>query len=174
MAKFVTSKKIIMVLILCCIMFCCGCSTQRSPISVTFVDISGAMSTDHTINIKFSQEDDYKDKYVDILIKSDTDGVELTLFKEFSSENDKIKLKLDIGTGYVSLDEYKLFNLEKEQTDSMVGYADVLATNLVINSNKDATLTFLAVIGENENGDFKTISEISKTYTLKVLKHTQN
>lgn len=174
MSKIKNLKVFFMLFTICCLTFSCGCSTSRTPLSVTFIDISGAMSTDHTINIKFSEEDDYKDKYVDILVKSDTDGVELTLFKEFSSEDEKIKLKLDISTGFVSLDEYKLFNLEKEQTDSMVGYADVLATNLVVNSNKDATLTFLAVLGEKENGDFKTISEISKTYTLKVLKHTQN
>ena len=173
MVKVIKNIGIIILIGFCTIMFS-ACTSERTPLSVTFIDVSGAMSTDHTINIKFSQEDDYKDKYVDILVKSDTDGVELTLFKEFSSDDDKIKIKLDKITGYVSLDEYKLFNLEKEQTDSMVGYGDVLATNLVVNSNKEATLTFLAILGEKENGEFKTISEISKTYTLKVLKHTQN
>lgn len=173
MVKVIKNIGIIILICFCTIMFS-ACTSERTPLSVTFIDVSGAMSTDHTINIKFSQEDDYKDKYVDILVKSDTDGVELTLFKEFSSDDDKVKIKLDKITGYVSLDEYKLFNLEKEQTDSMVGYGDVLATNLVVNSNKEATLTFLAILGEKENGEFKTISEISKTYTLKVLKHTQN
>lgn len=174
MSKFKNLKVLFMLFAICCVIFSCGCSSSRTPLSVTFIDVSGAMSADHTINIKFSEEKDYKEKYVDILVKSDTDGVELTLFQEFASDDDKIKLKLDKSTGYVSLDEYKLFNLEKEQTDSMVGYGDVLATNLVVNSNKEATLTFLAILGEKENGEFKTISEISKTYTLKVLKHTQN
>ena len=132
------------------------------------------MSTDHTINIKFSEEKDYNNYYVDILVKSDTDDVELTLFQEFASNEDKIKINLSKQTGYVSLDEYKLFKLEYEQTDSMVGYADVLATTLVVNSNKDAKLTFLAIIGEKQDGSFIKVGEVSKEYALEVKKHIQD
>ena len=82
-------------------------------------------------------------------------------------------LNITKDNGYVSLDEYKLFNLQKEQTDSMVGYADVLSTTLVVNSNKDATLTFLAIIGENKDGEFNKIGEVSKEYTLNVKKHEE-
>lgn len=153
----------------------CGCEKPtRTPLSVTFSDVSGAMSTDHTVNIKFSEEKDYEKKYIDILVKSDTDGVELTLFQEFASDDDKVKLKLNKATGYISLDEYKLFNMEKEQTDSMVGYGDVLSTNLVVNSNKEATLTFLAIIGDKQNGEFKRTATVSTEYTLKVRKHIKD
>ena len=167
MVKVIKNIGIIILVCFCAIMFS-ACTSERTPLSVTFIDVSGAMSADHTISIKFSEEKDYKEKYVDILVKSDTDGVELTLFQEFASDDDKIKLKLDKSTGYVSLDEYKLFNLENEQTDSMVGYGDVLATNLVVNSNKEATLTFLAILGEKVEGKFKKSAEISKEYTLQV------
>ena len=150
-----------------------GCDiVKRQPLTVTFIDVSGAMSTDHTINIKFSEEKDYEQYYIDILVKSDTD-VKLTLFQEFSKDEEKINLNITKDNGYVSLDEYKLFNLQKEQTDSMVGYADVLSTTLVVNSNKDATLTFLAIIGENKDGEFNKIGEVSKEYTLNVKKHEE-
>ena len=146
-----------------------GCQvSSRQPLTVTFIDVSGAMSTDHTISIKFSEEKDYQNYYVDILVKSDTDDVELTIYQEFAKDDEKVKLNLNKQIGYISLDEYKLFNLENEQTDSMVGYADVLSTTLVINSNKDATLTFLAIIGEKKDGEFNKIGEVSKEYTLKV------
>lgn len=173
---FKKCKKIcVFALILVCICIFCGCSiNERTPLSVTFVDVSGAMSADHTIAIKFGEEDNYKDKYIDILVKSDNDDVELTLFQEFASDNDKITLTLNKSTGFVSLDEYKLFNMEKEQTDSMVGYGEVLATNLVVNSNKEATLTFLAVVGDRENGEFKQTALVSKEYTLKVRKKAKN
>lgn len=162
-------------LIFVCIGIFCGCSVvERSPLSVTFVDVSGAMSADHTISIKFGDEDDYKDKYIDILVKSDDDNVELTLFQEFASDDDKVVLTLSKSSGFVSLDEYKLFNMENEQTDSMVGYGDVLATNLVVNSNKETTLTFLAVIGDKENGVFKQSAIVSKEYTLKVRKKVKD
>lgn len=160
-------------LIFVCIGIFCGCS-DGNPLSVTFVDVSGAMSADHTISIKFGDEDDYKDKYIDILVKCEDNDVVLTLFQEFASDNDKVTLFLSKSTGFVSLDEYKLFNMEKEQTDSMVGYGDVLATNLVVNSNKETTLTFLAVVGDKENGDFKQTALVSKEYTLKVRKKVKD
>ena len=152
------------------ILFCACEKPTRTPLTVTFIDVSGAMSTDHTINIKFSDEKDFEKKYIDILVKSDTDGVVLTLFQEFAKDDEKIKIKLDKDTGYVSLDEYKLFNLEEEQTDSMVGYADALATTIVVNSNKDAALTFLAVVGDKEENSFKKTGEVGKKYTLNVKK----
>ena len=149
-----------------------GCEMrERTPLTVTFIDVSGALSTDHTIKISFAEEKDYEDYYIDILVKCDTDDVELTIFQEFASEEDKIKIILGKDGGYVSLDEYKLFNMEEEQTDSMVGYVDALTTNLVVNSSKDATLTFLAVVGEKEQNNFKQIGAVSKEYTLNVKKH---
>ena len=164
-------KKFFLLMVVCvCIIFV-GCEMpKRQPLTVTFVDISGALSTDHTIKISFAEEKDYDNYFIDILVKSDT-NVELTLFQEFASDDDKIKLSLVGGGEYVSLDEYKLFNMEKEQTDSMVGYSDALVTNLVVNSDKNAKLTFLAVIGENIEGNFKQIGEVSKEYTLNVLEH---
>lgn len=170
------SKKIVILLI--CIgisIFFSGCeSAERNPISVTFIDVSGAMSADHTITINFSEEKNYEKYYIDILVKSDTDGVELTLFQEFAKDEDKVKINLNKDTGYISLDEYKLFKLEKEQTDSMVGYGDVLTTTIVVNSNKEAELTFLGVIGEKQDGNFKKVGEVSKEYTLKVRQKVQD
>lgn len=166
-------KKLSLFMAICaCFVFLTGCEIpERKPITVTFIDVSGALSTDHTIKISFAEEKDYEDYYIDILVRADK-NVELTIFQEFASNEDKVGLNL-IGGEYISLDEYKLFNVEEEQTDSMVGYSDALVTNLVINSNKDATLTFLAVVGEMNNGSFKQIAEVSEEYTLNVLKHTK-
>ena len=170
--KLIKNVTIIIAVLFSVFVFSACENSIRTPLTVTFIDVSGAMSTDHTINIKFSEEKDYEKKYIDILVKSDTDDVELTLFQEFASDDKKVKLKLNKETGYVSLDEYKLFNMEKEQTDSMVGYGEALSTNLVVNSNKDATLTFLAIIGDKQNGEFKKTGEVSKEYTLNVKKKT--
>ena len=166
-------KTINFILIISLFLFSACQSITRQPLTVTFIDISGAMSTDHTITIKFSEEKDYEDYYIDILVKSDTDEVELTIFQEFAKDDEKIKLSLSKDDGYISLDEYKLFNLEKEQTDSMVGYGDVLTTTLVVNSNRDATLIFLGVIGEKSGEEFDKVAEVSKEYTLSVKKKVQ-
>ncbi len=154
-----------------CLILAMGCDAiERKPLTVTFIDVSGALSTDHTIKISFAEEKDYEDYFVDILIKSDTD-VELTIFQEFASEEDKVKLSLTANGGYISLDEYKLFNLEEEQTDSMVGYGDALMTTLVINASNDAVVTLMAVVGEKDGGNFKQIGIVSNEYSLGVKKH---
>ena len=163
---------VILVCVLSVFLISCEKAT-RTPLTVTFIDVSGAMSADHTISIKFSEEKQYEDYYIDILVKTDTDDVTLTLFQEFSQDEDKVNIHLNKEDGYISLDEFKIFNLEKEQTDSMVGYADVLSTTLVVNSNKESTLTFLAIIGEKKDGKFEKVGEVSKEFTLKVRKKTQ-
>ena len=167
-------KKNVFLLIISLFLFSACEVVDRKPLTVTFIDVSGAMSADHTITIRFSEEKDYNDYYVDILVKSDTDDVELTLFQEFAKDDEKIKLSLSKDDDYISLDEYKLFNLEKEQTDSMVGYGDVLTTTLVINSNKEAVLTFLGVIGQKNENEFIKVAEVSKEYTLTVKKKVQD
>lgn len=161
------------ILLFITIILCGGCNLpQRQPLTVTFIDVSGAMSADHTIKVSFADEKDYEEKFVDILVKADKD-VELTLFQQFSKDNEEVVLNLTKDMGYVSLDEYKLFNLEEVQTDSMVGYGDALETTLVVNSNKNATLTFLAILGEKEEGKFKKIGVVSKEYTLQVKEKTE-
>ena len=163
-------KNCFCLILLCfCLMFSGCLPLKRQPITITFTDISGALSVDHTVKISFAEEKDYNSFYVDILVKADRE-VELTLFQEFAKEEDKVTLK--VNNNFVSLDEYKLFNLQKEQANSMVGYGDVLVTTLVINSSEDANLTLLAVIGESSEGQFKKVAEVSKEYKLKVLKHT--
>ena len=167
-------KKICVCLVICafCI-FMAGCEVEkRKPITVTFIDVSGALSTDHTIKIAFAEEKDYENYFIDILVKSDTD-LKLVLFQEFSSKDDRVEVDLKANGEYVSLAKYKLFNLEEEQTESMVGYKDALTTNLVVNSSKDANLTFLAVVGENKDGEFKQVGKVSKEYSLAVLKHIE-
>ena len=159
-------KKIFLIIML---VFCVSCTigcqqNQRTPLTVTFIDVSGANSADHTIKISFAEEKDYEDYYVDILVKSSIE-TNLVIFQEFAKEEDKVSLS--VGKEYISLDEHKVFNLEQEQTDSMVGYGDALQTTIVVNSSKDATLTFLAVIGEKQEGQFKQIGIVSKEYTLK-------
>ena len=137
-------KKLSLFMLICAFfMVFGGCDmSNRKPLTVTFIDVSGALSSDHTIKISFAEEKDYEDYFIDILVKADRE-VELTFFQEYASDEDKITL--NVGNKYVSLDEYKLFNLEEEQQDSMVGYADALVTNLVVNSSDDAVLTFLAI-----------------------------
>ena len=154
--------------IMCACVFSACQMRKRAPLTITFYDVSSAMSTDHTIKIQFAEEKDYEDYYVDILLKSDTNDVELTIFKELSDKNDKTTIKIDNANKYISLDEYKIFNLESEQTDSMVGYADVLQTTIVINASKDATLTLLAVVGEKDGENFNQIAKVSNEYVLKV------
>lgn len=163
-----------LVLLFLVLIMCGGCELpQRKPLTVTFVDVSGAMSTDHTIKVSFAEEKDYKEKFIDILVKTDKD-VQLTLFQQFAKDDDKIVLNITKDMGYISLDEYKLFNLEEVQTDSMVGYGDALETTLVVNSNKDATLIFLAVLGEKEDGSFKKVGVVSKEYILNVKEKTDS
>lgn len=164
-------KKIViyyLTVIMCVCVFSACQMRERAPLTVTFYDVSSAMSSDHTIKIQFAEEKDYEDYFVDILVKSDVKDIELTIFQEFSDKNDKTTIKIDAANKYISLDEYKIFNLESEQTDSMVGYSDVLQTTIVINSSKDATLTLLAIVGEKDGENFNQIAKVSNEYVLKV------
>ena len=88
------------------------------------------------------------------------------LFKEF--EHKKTTINIEAGKT-ISLDEYMLFNLENEQTDSMVGYGDVLTTTIVINSSENAKITLIAIVGEKENNEFKQKFVVSKKYDLDVV-----
>ena len=152
-----------------CVLVCSACK-QRAPITVSFYDISGALSSDHTIKIMFAEEKDYEELCVDILLKSNKDTM-LIVFKEFGEE--KVSINLKAGET-VSLDEYMIFNLSKEQTESLVGYGDVLTTTIVINSSANAKLTFKAVVGEKENNQFKQKHSISKEFELNVMAKNQN
>ncbi len=166
--------KKILVFILFAMFLLVGCNAkERFPLTVTFIDVSAALSTDHTVSVKFAEEKDYEEYFIDILVKSDTDDLTLKIFKEFSLPEESVVLSLNKNSGYISLDEYKIFNLEEEKTDSMVGYVDALATTFVVNSNKDAKITFLAVIGEKEENDFKTKAVVSKEFVLDVKKHVE-
>lgn len=170
MAIIIVMKRVYFLLFLICFCFIfSGCElTKRQPLTVTFIDISGAMSTDHTIKISFTEEKEYEEYYIDILVKANK-NTQLTLYREFASKEEKITL--NVGENYVSLDEYNLFNLKQEHNDSMVGYGNVLATNLVINSSENAKVTFIAVIGEKKDGNFNQIAAVSNEYNLQVLKH---
>lgn len=166
MLKKIAIYYLVVVLSVCVLSSC----QERKPITVSFYDISGAYSPDHTIKIMFSEEKDYENLYVDILLKSDKDTT-LVIFPEFG-EN-KVTLSLTAGKT-VSLDEFMLFNLEEEQTESMVGYSDVLTTIIVINSSQNAKLTLQAIVGEKENNQFKQKYIVSQEYTLDVMAKGSN
>ena len=51
-------------------------------LSVSFQDITGAGSTVNTVKATFVEEKDYKNKYTDILLMSEIDGLSLRIAEE--------------------------------------------------------------------------------------------
>ena len=159
-------KKSLFIFILLQIFVLCGCETSGYAKSVTFENISGSSTSTSQVKVVFQQEKDYEGKFADILIKSSEDNTTLNFTIEIG---DSYTLTLPSHEESYSLAkliaDYKLGNTHFEN------YENCVSKTFIITSNKDCTLTFVAIASENANGEALTdFFEISDTYSVDITK----
>lgn len=144
----------------------CGCETSGYAKSVTFEDISGSNLTTSQVKVVFQQEKDYEGKFFDILIKSSEDFVTLNLTVELGES-----YTFTLSNHETSYSLSKLMADYKLQNAHFKNYEDCVSKTFIITSNKDCTLTFVAILGEEVNGETLTnFFEISDTFSTEISK----
>ena len=159
-------KKYILLLTLICLAFC-GCS--RQPQSVNFYNITGAMSNDVTIDIKFTEEQEYKDTYADVLIKPSEQNQVLSVKREYSDFCEITMPKIDTWYSLTVL----MNRANGKEQDEYQKYQDIVEWVLILNSAKDSKFSLKAVNGQLEtaaNGGSLLVNwkNISKEYTFDI------
>lgn len=159
--------KIIAILCLLTLMFS-ACNQEGNALSVSFSNATGAGSTDMVLAVLYEEEKDYKEKYTDLYVKSDTENLTIKIKKELS---DFVSIKLENKDTYYSLT--KLISNAKIENIAYTKYKDALSVNYIINCEQDCNLTFKAVVGTKaENGlSLLDVIDASKEFTLAVKKH---
>ena len=142
-----------------------ACSVEENAISVTFTDITLSGNTNITFFVKYEEEKNYKQKGMDILIKSDKDNVRFKIKKELE---DFVEITLPQQNIY-----YSLSKLMQGNNFEYVMYKSAVNKNYIINSYDDFNLTLKAVAGELS--EYKTMLvdtfDISKEFKLEVKKY---
>lgn len=126
-----------------------GCTkAEFSPISINFSNITGAKSSYHTISIKFLDEKVYDQNFVDVILTCGKSAT-LTMYKEYSSIEDKKVIKFNDENKEVSLASLNLLNYEKQENNK-INYKDAVNTNIIITSDTDVTITLKSVVYEKD------------------------
>ena len=155
---------ILFIIILLPAMIMYGCETSGYAKSVTFEDISS--STLAQVKVVFQQEKDYEGKFFDILIKSSEDFATLNLTVELGES-----YTFTLSNHETSYSLSKLMADYKLQNAHFKNYEDCVSKTFLITSNKDCTLTFVAILGEEVNGEvLKDFFEISDIFTVEISK----
>lgn len=159
-------KKLLSVVLLA-LLILTGC--QRKPLSVTFYNITGAKSTDATVDIKFGEENDYKDSYVDILIKPSEDNLSLKVKKEYTDFSDITLEKSDTWYSLTVL----INRANGITTDGYEKYQEVSELIYIFNSSKDVSVNLKAINGaveEATGGGYLLVNwkDISKEFKLDI------
>ena len=154
-----------------CLIF--GCASE-TPINVTFKDGTLAGSKNYVITAVYLEDKEIRDKYTDILVKSDTDDLSIALTKELG-ETYNITLKN-------AYQWYSITDLvsQDETTKDFAKFSQAEATTYIINSEKQANLQFKAVGGDyvynthTNVGELTNTFAVSKVFDLKIEKVSQN
>ncbi len=140
-----------------------GCK-EGNAISVAFQDISQVGSTVSQVKVIYQEEKDYKGKLTDILIKTSEDETNLTFTIE---SGETYNFNLTIADTYYSIT--KLISDLKLENANFTSYEDAVSKTFIISSNKDCTLTFVAVVAETSAGENLVDSfEVSKPFPVDV------
>lgn len=160
-------KKLSIIILSAIIFIASACTFGENSISVTFQDITGVGSQETTFRITYEEEKRYKDKGVDILIKSDQDNTEFLIKKELE---DFVKITLKEKDVYYSLN--KLMCQAKGEKFVYSLYKDAVSKSYIINSQQQYNINLKAVVGnvsELKTMLFENYSA-SKVFSLKIKK----
>lgn len=149
-----------------------GCASQ-TPINVTFKDGTLAGSPNYVITAVYLEDKGIRDKFTDILIKSDIDDLNISLTKELG---ETFYVSLKTANKWYSITEL----ISQNATKNFAKFSQAEATTYIINSEKEANLQFKAVGGDYvynrhiNSGELVNTFEVSKVFDLKIEKISQN
>ena len=156
----------IITLLTMCFLLGCGSET---PINVTFKDGTQTGSENYVITAVYLEDKGIRDKFTDILVKSDTENLEFTLTKELG---DVYKINIENANEWYSVTEL----VSQDQTKNFAKFSQAEATTYIINSEKEANLQFKAVGGDYvynrkiSAGELANTFDVSKVFDLKIEK----
>lgn len=165
MKKF---KLIAVILLIGC---CMGACQQRTPMTVTFGDITTSGSTDTTFKVNYATETEFKNLYTDLLIRCETGETKLQIAKEY----EEFITILIPDSSWHSLTAL-IKSAQGEYGKETYGlYKDTVSVTYIINSEENTKVSFKAVVGtveKNSSGGQLLMNkkEISKQFDLEVLK----
>ena len=154
-------------LILCLVLN--GCKSEDPPINVSFKNQTIMGGKTHTLTVVYAEDKRIRDKYTDILVKSDQENLTLNFAKELDSSK---TINIENSGQWYSLT--KLY----DPSFSLTTFAKAQTTTYVFTSNKEAKLKFKVIGGDlNESENFQTLTNIftvSKEFDMKAEKISQN
>ena len=151
----------------CLVLFGCQ-SSKQNALSVKMVEITSAGSTDATIKIDYEQEEDYKNKFTDILVKSDCENQKLKLALELDVY---CCIKIEEKDKYYSLSQLianaKIIKTEYEK------YGDFVSKTYIFSAKNDVNLNFVVIVGDfdEETNSLTNTLFVSKELALEVKKN---
>lgn len=146
---------------------------SEDPILAYFTDGTSAGSDIYTINVDYDEDSRFESKYVDLLIKSDTDNLIILFKREFDEDTELVLEEKDRWYSITNLLTHQ--KGVKEEFQAFKGKAD---DTLVIESEQDAFATLKVVIGDiKENSQNEEIlinqTDVSKEYVIDLGKNLQ-
>lgn len=156
----------IITLLTMCFLF--GC-TSETPLNVNFKNGTLTGSENYVITAVYLEDKDIRDKFTDILVKSDTSDLNLSFTRELG---DTYKIYLENAGTWYSITEL----ISQNETKDFAKFSQAEATTFIINSEKEANLQFKAVGGdyvynrEISEGQLVNTFDVSKVFDLKIEK----
>ena len=162
---------------LCCFLCCLlaiifvGCANSE-PLSVSFVDITGAGSTDITFVANFAEEKEYKQNHADLLIMGQVDNLVLDIAKQ---NQNFVTIVLPNKDVWYSLTALMYAGLGKQGQEQYSLYKDVSSLTYIIRSGIDTNIKLKAAVGTIEqsaqNGELLVFrQDASKEFELELKK----
>lgn len=144
-------------------------------LSVSFQDITGAGSTVNTVKATFVEEKDYKNKYTDILLMSEIDGLSLRIAEE---NGDYVTIVIPNKDIWYSLTALIYAGKGESGKEDYEMYKEISCKTYIIQSNIETPLKLKAVVGtteDNAEGGKLLVNrtDVSYEFELKLKKYTE-
>lgn len=144
----------------------CGCA--RETLVAYIKDGTSAGSDNYTININFAEDSKFKDKSIDVLVKSNIENLTLTFKREFDEDTHLFLAQKD---SWYSLTQLINVATPEDEKEDYMPFSEKSNMTLVIKSEQDAVLTMRVVCGDEiENSEEEKILvnkvNVSKEFNL--------
>ena len=148
-----------------------GCEGSE-PLSVSFMDITGAGSTDATFVANFAEEKEYKYNHTDLLVCGQVDNLVLDIAKQNDSFVTIVLQNKDV---WYSLTALMYAGSGKQGQEEYSLYKDISSLTYIIRSKIDTTIKLKAAVGTIEqnaqNGELLVFrQDASKEFELELKK----
>lgn len=141
---FMKKLKILFIPFLICAAFC-GCESSTSIRVASLSEITAAGSSDYAARIEFADDDRLEEKEYDIQIRSDTENLKLTFWRE---NDQKITSTITVSNRWYSLTSIKVDAAGLSGQEKFKKLKDAVSESYIFNVSAPCKLTFRVVAGE--------------------------